>query len=56
MALHRDNPTRAKAKIILKEGEVRGKSLTKKQKGFFGARAGGEPVRTAQVLALKRKK
>ena len=33
--------TKAKAKIILKEGVVRGKKLTKKQKGFFGARAGG---------------
>lgn len=33
--------TRAKAKKILREGSVRGKKLTKKQKGFFGARAGG---------------
>jgi hypothetical protein len=33
--------TRAKAKKILKEGKVHGKSLTKKQKGFFGARSGG---------------
>jgi len=30
-----------KAKLILKDGTVRGKKLTKKQKGFFGARAGG---------------
>lgn len=35
--------TQAKAKKILKEGIVRGKKLTKKQKGFFGARAGGQP-------------
>ena len=34
--------TKAKAKKILKEGVVRGKKLTKAQKGFFGARAGGK--------------
>lgn len=33
--------TQAKAKEILRHGEVRGHSLTKKQKRFFGARAGG---------------
>ena len=33
--------TKAKAKEILKHGKVHGKPLTKKQKGFFGARAGG---------------
>ncbi len=33
--------TKAKAKKILKHGEVHGKRLTKKQRGFFGARAGG---------------
>ena len=32
-----------KAKQILKDDEVRGKPLTGKQKGFFGARAGGAP-------------
>lgn len=37
--------TKKKAKQILREGEVRGKKLTKRQKGFFGARAGGAPVR-----------
>ncbi len=30
-----------KAKKILRDGEVRGKPLTTPQKGFFGARAGG---------------
>ena len=34
-----------KAKEILRHGEVHGKSLSKKQKGFFGARAGGTPVK-----------
>jgi len=37
--------TKAKAKKILRHGEVRGKRLTKKQKGFFGARAGGAPIK-----------
>ena len=37
--------TKKKAKQILKEGVVRGKKLTKSQVGFFGARAGGTPVR-----------
>ncbi|KKN41166.1 hypothetical protein LCGC14_0725960 [marine sediment metagenome] len=31
--------TKAKAKKILKHGSVHGKSLSKKQRGFFGARA-----------------
>ena len=30
-----------KAKKILRDGSVRGKKLTKPQKGFFGAKAGG---------------
>jgi hypothetical protein len=33
--------TKAKAKKILRHGTVRGKKLTKKAKGFLGARAGG---------------
>jgi hypothetical protein len=33
----------AKARQILKDDEVRGHPLTPKQKGFFGARAGGAP-------------
>ena len=37
--------TKKKAKKILKHGEVHGKPLTKKQKGFFGARAGGQKLR-----------
>ena len=31
--------TAAKARKILRDGSVRGKRLTKKQRGFFGARA-----------------
>ena len=34
--------TKRKAKEILRHGSVRGKKLTKRQKGFFGARAGGK--------------
>lgn len=37
--------TKKKAKTILKEGVARGKKLTKKQRGFFGARAAGLPLR-----------
>ena len=37
--------TRAKAKKILRDGSVRGTKLTKKQKGLFGARAGGAKLR-----------
>lgn len=33
-------PTRAKAKKILKDGSIRGKKITKAQRGFFGAAAG----------------
>ena len=33
--------TQTKAKKILKDGKVHGKSLSKKQKGLFGALAGG---------------
>lgn len=34
--------SRSKAKKILKDGTIRGKKITKKQKGFFGAIAGSE--------------
>ncbi|KKN19514.1 hypothetical protein LCGC14_0945010 [marine sediment metagenome] len=34
--------TKAKAKKILRHGAVHGKPLTKKQRGLFGARAGGK--------------
>ena len=37
--------TKAKARKILRHGEIGGKKLTKRQRGFFGARAGGVPVR-----------
>ena len=33
--------TKRKARMILREGEVRGKKLTKAQLGFFGLIAGG---------------
>lgn len=37
--------TPAKAKKILKDGEVQGEPLTSQQKDFFGAAAGGEKPR-----------
>ena len=37
--------SQAKAKEIMKHGEVHGKPLTDAQKGFFGARAGGAPMK-----------
>lgn len=37
--------TQKKAKEILEHGEVHGKKLTEKQRGFFGARAGGQSVK-----------
>lgn len=40
MALHRHKGvSKTKARKILKHGKVRGKRLTKKQKGFFGAKS-----------------
>ena len=46
---------RAKAKKILKDKSVRGNPLTPKQKGFFGAVAGGSS-RLVKALKKKRKK
>jgi hypothetical protein len=37
----------SKAKTILRDDEIRGHPLTEKQKGFFGARAGGAPEKPA---------
>jgi hypothetical protein len=34
--------TKRKARKILKHGKVRGKKLTKKQRGLMGARAAGK--------------
>ena len=38
-------PSKHKAKEMLKHGEVGGKKLTKKQKGLFGAIAGGAKLK-----------
>ena len=45
MAKKRKVVSAKKAKQILKDKQIRGKPLTPDQKGFFGARAGGEPVK-----------
>lgn len=43
MALHKHGSvTSAKAKKILRDGKIKGKKLTPKQRRFFGARAGGK--------------
>lgn len=43
--MEKGNLTQAKAKKILKDGEVHGQALTDQQKKFFGAIAGGEEPR-----------
>jgi len=35
-------PTKSKAKKILRDKKIRGKKLTKKQRGFFGLLASGK--------------
>ena len=45
MPKKRKSLTKAKAREILKDGTAHGKKLTKKQKKFFGAIAGGERPR-----------
>ncbi len=42
---HNAGITVEKAKTILREGEIRGKVLTPKQRGLFGARASGQKLR-----------
>jgi hypothetical protein len=37
--------SKAKAKKILRDGTAQGHKLTAKQKKFFGARAGGAPIK-----------
>lgn len=37
--------TSSKAKKIMRDGEVRGKPLSKAQRGFFGSRAAGKPAK-----------
>ena len=47
---------KTKARKILRHGEVKGHSLTPKQKRFFGARAGGAPVKRLREKASKKTK
>ena len=42
MAKSRKSPSKAKARKILHDGSVRGKRLSKKQRGLFGAIASGK--------------
>ena len=45
MAAPKKKLTATKARKILKDGSVRGKKLTPKQKRLFGAVAGGQRLR-----------
>ena len=45
--------TIGKAKKILREGIVRGRALTTRQKGFFGARAGGSRIKNIMKRRAK---
>lgn len=47
--------TSAKAKMILEDGMVRGKKLTKKQKKFFGAMAHGKMPMMNQKMPMSEK-
>ena len=46
--------TKSKAKKILKDGIIRGKKLTKKQRGFFGATAAGKKIKRSRMRSKKR--
>lgn len=48
--------TKAKAKIILREGTARGKKLTKRQKRFFGFVAGGGTPTRVKRRKTRRKR
>lgn len=49
-------PSQRKAKEIAQHGEVRGKPLTKRQRGFFGLLAGGEkPSKMRPRRPMKRR-
>ena len=55
MALHtHGNVKSSKAREILRDGSVRGHPLTSKQRGFFGARAGGQSVKPTRREAFQR--
>ncbi len=46
--------SKKKAREILSHGSVHGHKLTKKQRGFMGARAGGSPVKHKRKVLSKR--
>ena len=47
-------PTKKKSKKILKHGKIRGNKLTKKQRGFFGAIAGGNVRKKRKGIGLRK--
>ena len=44
-SLKSSQPSKGKAKKMLKDGKAQGKPLSDKQKGLFGAIAGGRPTK-----------
>ena len=46
-------PSKTKARKILSDKSVRGKKLTKKQRGFFGAVASGKVRKMAEAVNKK---
>ena len=46
--------TKKKAREILRHGEIGGKPLTKRQKDYFGDRAGGQPEKPARKPARRK--
>lgn len=51
MALH--NPAQDKARKILRDRSVRGKTLTRKQRRFFGAVASGKSKEDRKKTVMK---
>lgn len=47
-------PSPRKARTMLRDKVVRGKPLTPKQRGFFGARASGQPMRRVRERVRRR--
>lgn len=54
MARRKGLPSRAKAKEIMRHGEVHGQPLSTKQRGFFGVLAGGSKMRGRRTLKGRR--
>lgn len=57
MAKHDHMPSSKKAKMMMKEGSIKGHPMTEKQKGLFGLIAGGgKPSKMSKMAKKLRKK